>query len=342
MFSVRHRFLYILLLAGYSFFNILLTVGNQFFDFKLESPYLFAVLFVVVLGVWEGNRLASSKIDKTRFGTKIKLHPLVTLFLVSLINVALTAMVSLFLLYIILGMPLIFNTTHVTLLLAFGFRVNLFLNCINAIVYFMDKLKRAQVEAVELKQQSTEARFEALRNQINPHFLFNSFNVLSSLIYKDVDKSAKFIDQLSLVYRYLLNSQNKKLVLLEEEIAFIDAYLYLLHIRFGEGLLVSINIEEEKKKLFVAPSSLQLLVENAIKHNVLSKKETLTLTIYTEGDKLIVTNNLQEKIDKEPSTQVGLKNIKSRYSFLTNNPVEVIKTTDSFTVKLPLLEVQGL
>lgn len=340
MFSVRHRLFYILLLAGYSFFNILFTVGNQFFDFKLESPYLFAVLFVVVLGVWEANRWASEKIEKKGQGQKI--HPLISLFLISLINVAFIALLSLYLLYLALGMPFVINLTHITLLLAFGFRVNLFLNCVNAIVYFMEKLKRAQVEAAELKQQSTEAKFEALRNQINPHFLFNSFNVLSSLIYKDVDKSAKFIDQLSSVYRYLLSSQNKKLVLLEEEITFIDAYLYLLHIRFGESLQVNISIEEEKKKLFIAPSSLQLLVENAIKHNVLSRKEILRLSIATIGNQLIVTNNLQEKLDKEESTQVGLKNIKSRYMFLTSDPVEVIRTEDSFTVKLPLLEVERI
>lgn len=340
MFSIRYRFLFILLLSVYSFLNILFTVGNKFFDFQLESPYLFAVLFIVVLGVWETNRWASQKIEKQ--AKHLKLHPLILLFLISLVNVAIIAMVSLYLLYLVLGMPFVINTTHITLLLAFGFRVNLFLNCVNAIVYFMEKLKRAQVEAAELKQQSTEAKFEALRNQINPHFLFNSFNVLSSLIYKDVDKSAKFIDQLSSVYRYLLNSQNKKLVLLEEEIAFIDAYLYLLHIRFGESLHVDMRIEEGKKKLFIAPSSLQLLVENAIKHNVLSKKDVLRLTISTAGNKLVVSNNLQEKQDREASTQVGLKNIKSRYMFLTEEPVEVIKTSDSFTVKLPLLEVEGI
>jgi two-component system, LytTR family, sensor kinase len=342
VFSVRYRYLYILLLAGYSFFNILFTVGNQFFDFKIETPYLFAVLFVVVVGVWESNRWANDKIEKYKVSLRTRLHPLILLFAVSLVNVALTATLSLYLLYLVLGMPLIFNTTHITLLLAFGFRINLFLNCINAIVYFMDRLKRAQLEAATLKQQSTEARFEALRNQINPHFLFNSFNVLSSLIYKDVDKSAKFIDQLSLVYRYLLNSQNKKLVLLEEEIAFIDAYLYLLHIRFAESLEVTLKIEESKKKLFIAPSSLQLLVENAIKHNVVSKKEILRLSITTLEKQLIVSNNLQEKIDKESSTEVGLKNIKSRYAFLTDRPVEIIKTQDSFTVKLPLLEVENI
>ncbi len=338
MFSVRYRYIFIVLLSVYSFLNILFTVGNKFFDFQLESPYLLAVLFLVVWGVWESNHWVSKQIEKRTPAYQV--HPLILLFLFSLLNVAVVASLSLYLLYLVLGMPFVFNVTHITLLLAFGFRVNLFLNCVNAIVYFMDKLKRAQIEAAELKQQSTEARFQALRNQINPHFLFNSFNVLSSLIYKDVDKSAKFIDQLSLVYRYLLNNQDKKLVTLEEEITFIEAYLYLLNIRFGEGLDVQIEIEQGKKKLFIAPSSLQLLIENAIKHNVLSKKEVLHLSIKTAGDLLIVSNNLQEKIDKEPSTQVGLQNIKSRYLFLTEVPVEVIKTQDSFTVKLPLLDVQ--
>ncbi len=340
MFTVKYRLVYIALLSAYSFLNILYTVGNEFFDFHLPKIYLLAILTLVVLGVWELNRLVSLKIPEqpTLFGKNI--HPLILLFLASVVNVVLVSTTSLFLLYAAMGMQPTIHVTHFTLLTAFGFRVNLFLNCVNAIVFFMNKLKKTQIEAEQHKQQSTEAQFEVLRNQINPHFLFNSFNVLASLVYKDADASAKFIEQLSTVYRYLLSSSDKKIVQVKEEIAFIEAYLYLLTIRFGKSLVVSQRIDEEARAKFLPPASLQLVIENTIKHNVVSRKESLYLSITSEGDYLVVTNTLHEKYDKEPSTNVGLKNIESRYAFLTDRKMEVLKTTNTFTVKLPLLQVE--
>jgi two-component system, LytTR family, sensor kinase len=340
VFTVKYRLLYIALLSAYSFLNILYTVGNEFFDFHLPKSYLLIILTAVVLGVWELNRLVNLKIPEQPLVLGKKIHPLILLFLASMLNVVLVSTASLFLLYAAMGMKPTITATHFTLLTAFGFRVNLFLNCVNAIVFFMNKLKKTQIEAEQHKQQSIEAQFEVLRNQINPHFLFNSFNVLASLVYKDADASAKFIEQLSTVYRYLLSSRDKKIVQLKEEMDFIEAYLYLLTIRFGKNLVLEQRIEEEGLAKFLPPASLQLLIENAIKHNVISRKESLYLSIATEGDYLIVSNTLHEKQDKEPSTNIGLKNIESRYAFLTNNKMEVLKTTDRFTVKLPLLQVE--
>jgi LytS/YehU family sensor histidine kinase len=223
--------------------------------------------------------------------------------------------------------------------MAFGFRVNLFLNCVNAIVYFMDKLKKTQVEAEQLKKITAEAQFEALRNQINPHFLFNCFNVLSSLVYKDADTSAKFIGQLSNVYRYLLYNQDKKVVTLKEELEFLESYLFLLKIRFGENLVVLNNITCDTDKYYVPPVVLQMLIENAIKHNVISKKSPLEIMLKSENSSLTVSNKLQEKEVKEESTYIGLKNIKSRYLFLSNKTVNIEKTDEWFNVKIPLLEL---
>jgi LytS/YehU family sensor histidine kinase len=242
-------------------------------------------------------------------------------------------------LYPLLGLPIRVDASHLTLLMAFGFRVNLFLNCVNAIVYFMDKLKKTQVEAEQLKKITAEAQFEALRNQINPHFLFNCFNVLSSLVYKDADTSAKFIGQLSNVYRYLLYNQDKKVVTLKEELEFLESYLFLLKIRFGENLVVLNNITCDTDKYYVPPVVLQMLIENAIKHNVISKKSPLEIMLKSENSSLTVSNKLQEKEVKEESTYIGLKNIKSRYLFLSNKTVNIEKTDEWFNVKIPLLEL---
>jgi two-component system, LytTR family, sensor kinase len=245
-------------------------------------------------------------------------------------------------LYPILKMPMQLNNGHLTLLMAFGFRVNLFLNCLNAIVYYMNQLKKTQLEAEQLKKISIEAQFEALRNQINPHFLFNCFNVLSTLVYKDADTSAKFIAQLSTVYRYLLFNQEKKVVPLRDELEFLEAYLFLLKIRFGENLVVENRISHDGEKFFMAPAVLQMLIENAIKHNVVSKKNPLHIRLFSENGWIVVSNTLQEKEVKELSTQVGLRNIMSRYLFLSHEEVQILKNGEEFTVKIPLLQVEEL
>ncbi|MCZ8353647.1 MAG: histidine kinase [Cyclobacteriaceae bacterium] len=340
MFSTKYRLVFILLLSIYSFLNILFTVGNGFFDFNLPDYFLLFVLTSVVIGVWELNRLLANRIpEKPKLSGK-KIHPLVLQFFGSIFIVVAVSWISLELLYLILNMPLKTNPKHFTLLLAFGFRVNLFLQCVNAIVFYMNQLKEAQLQAEQYKQQTAEANFQILRNQINPHFLFNSFNVLSTLVYKDPDTSSRFIEQLSFVYRYLLASNDKKLVTLQEEMAFMDAYLYLLSIRFGNNLQVSKQVSDKALKNYVAPATLQLLVENVIKHNVVSKKEILTIEIEDRDNFLYIQNSIRAKQDKEPSTQVGLQNIKNRYAFLTDRKVIIENTGEKFKVGLPLLIVE--
>jgi two-component system LytT family sensor kinase len=340
VFNTRYRFVFILLLGIYSFLNILFTVGNNFFDFSLPDYFLLLVLTIVVTGVWELNRLLAFAIPANpMLGTR-KIHPLFIQFLGSVGIVVVVSWLSLELLYLVLKMPLATNPKHFTLLLAFGFRVNLFLQCVNAIVYYITQLKEAQLQAEQFKQQTAEAHFQVLRNQINPHFLFNSFNVLSTLVYKDPDTSSRFIEQLSLVYRYLLAGNEKKIVTLKEEMNFMEAYLFLLNIRFGNNLQVTKHVSEKAFQQYIAPATLQLLVENVIKHNVVSKKETLVIDMYDTEDYLYISNTIREKQDKEESTRVGLQNITKRYQFLSDKPVLIQKTKEKFTVGLPLLNVE--
>ena len=339
MFKVRYRYLFVIALSAYSYLNLKFTVGNRLFDFEIGNITLFLTLTVCVLLIWELNRLAEKQLDRFHNLVNKKIHPLILFFGISLINVAVSSLLIMEVLYPIVGMPFQINLEHLSLLVAFGFRINLFLNCINAIFYYVERLKKSELDAAEFKKQSAEARYEALRNQINPHFLFNSFNTLTSLVHKDADTSARFIEQLASVYRYLLNNQDNRLVPLSQELHFLSAYLYLLKMRFGENILINQSISHDRKELFVAPAVLQILIENAIKHNVVSRKQQLQIDLFTENDSIVVRNNLQEKNVKEASTQIGLKNIQGRYQFLSDKPIKIERTENDFTVKLPLIQI---
>ncbi len=340
MFQVKYRYLFILLLGTYSYLNILFTGGDQLVSLPLSGTVLFLIVMGLVLLVWESNRLLQTAVGTARLG---KIHPLLVHFGLSLLVSVVIALSPLVLLHFI--SPFADDLSWNTMKLSIGFtsRINLFLHCINAIVFYMEKYKQAQVEAEHLKIQSIEARFDALRNQINPHFLFNSLNVLATLVYKDPDTSARFIEQLSNVYRYLLFNQDQKLIPLREELEFLNSYIFLLKIRFQENLQVDVRIQEEYKDRYIAPSTLQLLIENAIKHNIVSKREPLTIRIYSENGqvpaRLVIQNNLQPKESREPSARLGLKNIQSRYDFLAGKAAVQIVKDEHFTVKIPLLEV---
>jgi two-component system, LytTR family, sensor kinase len=340
VFGLKYRYLFIFLLIVYSYFNIQFTVGESLLAKEFTGIFLFLAVSIVVFLLWEFNHLAEHLLQKWRNRLPASLHPLILLFSVSLLSVVLACAGSLLILDLILRQPIQLDYAHSRLLLAFGFRVNLFLHCVNAIVFFMNKLKKAQLEAEQLKKISVEAQFEALRNQVNPHFMFNCFNVLSTLVYKDPDVSAKFIAQISNVYRYLLHSQERKVVPLQEELSFIESYLYLLQMRYGDNLIIEKDISSETDEFYVAPASLQMLVENAIKHNVISKSNPLKIRLYSHNGSIVVANNLQEKQVKEESTHRGLINIQSRYRLLSDQLVKIEKSASEFRVEIPLLQIE--
>ncbi|WP_242929075.1 sensor histidine kinase [Pontibacter vulgaris] len=211
--------------------------------------------------------------------------------------------------------------------------------------YFVERernLKQLQEEhlrAEQLQKENFRAQLEALKNQVNPHFLFNSLNVLNSLIYVDPDKAATFLSQLAEVYRALLDSGDKPLVPLEKEMELADAYIYLMQTRFGENVQFEVVIPPECLHLQLPPTSLQMLLENAIKHNGSTSNKPLHISVYVKDNKLVVENNLQPRFEEVASTKVGLQNISSRYKYFTDEKVEVEQNEQSFMVALPLLDV---
>lgn len=202
---------------------------------------------------------------------------------------------------------------------------------------FLLNWKETLVEAERLKKEQISARYEALKSQVNPHFLFNSLNVLASLVHKDANQAEQFVRQLSTVYRYILESRDKEIVPLEEELAIVRAYLFLMDIRFGASLQTDIRLSEPARGQ-VAPLTLQMLVENALKHNEASKANPLRIEIYSENGYLVVRNNLQQKNSLPESTGVGLPNIQARYHVLTGKEVLISDTDGFFTVKVPAIE----
>ncbi len=335
MFGNRYRYIFILLLSVYSYLNILFTEGYRLFGVALSPWIFFTSLTVIVILIWEANHFIESRIPPNG-----KFHPLILHFGLSLAVVLVITLIFTWLFPRFTGQEM---NTAITfkLALGFGFRVNLFLHCVNAIVFFMARNKKNELEKESLLKETAEARFESLRSQINPHFLFNSFNVLDTLVHKDPDTASRFIAQLSTVYRYVLNNQTNKVVPLRDELEFLDAYVYLLQIRFGDSLEIHNSLSAGGNKAYIAPATLQMLIENAIKHNVVSKARPLSIRIFQEGEYYVVQNILQPKAVKEPSTSTGLKNIRARYEFLYRKDAVQVQSNGDFIVKIPVLRVDN-
>lgn len=202
------------------------------------------------------------------------------------------------------------------------------------------QLQQEKLRSARLQKENFQAQLESLKQQVNPHFLFNSLNVLGSLVYSDQDKAVDFIRKLSDLYRSYLDNGAELLIDLEKELKVTQAYTYLLETRFGDSVHFDFKIDPEKLDLQIPPGSLQMLIENAVKHNGSTKKSPLRVKIESTNNELVVSNFLNPRKESIQSTRTGLKNIKNRYSFLTDKEVSIQKTQTKFIVKLPLLKVE--
>jgi len=190
----------------------------------------------------------------------------------------------------------------------------------------------------ELKRENLLAKYETLKNQVNPHFLFNNLNTLTGIIEQKPELATDFIKKLSDIYRYVLEQNDKEIVSIKEEMKFVEDYIYLSKMRFGEGLIFNSSLTKNQNFL-VAPLGIQMMVENAIKHNIISDDMPLKIEMEIEDGFVIVRNNLQRKNTLNPEKgPLGLENIKKRYSYLSNVPVEIIESESEFIVKLPIIE----
>jgi len=214
--------------------------------------------------------------------------------------------------------------------------ISIFISLIFTAVGFFKAWRQELINSSELKVEMMAYKYESLRNQINPHFLFNSFNVLSDLVYADQSMAVKFINQLSDLFRYVLDSRDKELVPLHDELAFMHSYIYLLKTRFEDKLDLKIDLETAPNELIV-PMTLQLLVENAVKHNEVSEAYPLQISIRRNDGFLEVENSLRVKRVGDDSKNTGLKNISQQFSYFTDRQIEINETNGKFLVRVPIL-----
>lgn len=206
-----------------------------------------------------------------------------------------------------------------------------------AAVEFFEHWKASFRKQEKIKAQMMTYKYEALSNQLNPHFLFNSFNVLSSLVLESPELAIRFIDQLGDLYQRVLNNKDKGLIPLAEELDFVRSYIFLLKTRFEEKLDIRINIPVHGNEM-IAPLVLQLLIENAVKHNIISKAEPLVIEIARRDDRIETRNPIRIKKIVNGSNATGLHNIQQRYSFFTDTPVEIARVDGDFVVSIPVLK----
>lgn len=211
------------------------------------------------------------------------------------------------------------------------------ITAIEAIVWFK-RSQQSLIKSEKLERENSQIRFETLKNQLNPHFLFNSLNVLSSLIKHDSNKAQNFVDEFSSVYRYTLDVIDRPVIELKEEIGFAKSYLYLQKIRFNNAVEMEINIDATELNFLVPPLAVQTLLENAFKHNKASVDNPLKIKMYNEDGLLVIINKLQPKIKGDDSKGIGLNNLNKRYELLGEKLPLFSVTDKEYIAKLPLIK----
>jgi two-component system, LytTR family, sensor kinase len=295
--------------------------------------FLFSLLFVALF--WESMRWINRWLnDRLPFDKNLTLRIIVQVVIGSLFGLSIRFIIYFFIEPILpVQVDTMFQvaTWVIYTLLPVGVNLGFFT------AYFIERWKLSLIEAERLEKEKAQIQFDNLKNQLNPHFLFNSLASLSSLITEDQELATKFLQHLSKVYRYVLQYKQSDVVPLKTELEFIRNYIFLVETRFAHALKINVSIAPVDQERRIAPVTLQVLIENAIKHNVVDTHRPLTIDVFVSGDYLVVSNNIQLRSQVETSNRQGLENLKSFYTFLTERPLLVETTPDRFYVKVPLM-----
>ena len=325
---------------------ILIVIGNliSFFmnpDKSLSSqPFLMNTIASILYGypLWKGNEYLIKLLDRKVPWLKYPFKRLMFQFTGMIVFSAIVIITITFIYFkLALGYPddtfmfmSIQSMKIAVILLIFSALIT------NSVFFFLN-WKQSAVQQEKLKLEHLALQYETLKNQVNPHFLFNSLNSLTSLIEKDQGNAVLFVKKLSEVYRYVLDQKDNELVPVGEEMKFLESYIFLQKIRFGENLTVDLKVDAQNDRK-VIPLSLQMMVENAIKHNVIAKGHPLHIEIYSPNrEYIVVKNNIQRKSSDELSTGLGIENLKKRYEFLTSKSLVISGGTDYFIVEIPFV-----
>ena len=336
---IRHRQVHFLGITFFFVFDFIFYYPNVFLHLGLRLSLYIFICIVFALHIWFFNYGVVYLVHRVFTGRQSKISKRLLAFLLILpFNVLLITVFQSFFFSLLNnreGMPRFYvHYEDVGMNLLYSLIIIFVLE----LMHYFRNWTKAVTESAELKQKNLETQLDALKNQVNPHFLFNSLNSLTSLIQSNPSQAVNFVHTLSGVYRYLLQSNDKNLIELKEELAFLHAYLHLLQIRFGKALYYSITIDPDLEGYLIPPLTLQLLVENAVKHNIVSIDKPLSLEVYNVDDRLVVKNNLQKRRSPPVSHHIGLVNLLSRYQLVTNAEVGISETSEAFVVNLPLIK----
>lgn len=297
---------------------------------------------VIAFLLWIGNRLLTKGLDKvmswSRFGN-------IRFFVQLFLALAYLALLINLIYYSIKIMLVGLSPTTEQLIVANGWGIVIFVPVFSIYfsLHFLRHWRQSELEVEKFQKETMRSQLDSLKNHLDPHFLFNNLNILASLIETDQASSKKFIHKFAEVYRILLKSKSDDLVTLDDEMEFIQSYIYLIKTRFEENIRFEIDIAAEAKGKMIPPLTIQMLLENAIKHNAISEKNPLRIGIkHHSDDKLIIWNSLNKSNSVAGSPGTGLANIKQRYAHFTNEPVEVTESNDLFEVQIPLLQIEHL
>ncbi len=327
---------------------IVIAVGMlSFVLFKPEYLYDTSILFQGILYsayigtlIWKGNELVGYFIEK-KYSWYSNPYLTLKVSIVSSLVYSILAIIVFNLIWLVFfphGPLYDYFMEHLYLVMLAQLVITIIISSVLFGEGFFKAWRQSAVNEEKLKRESLALQYEALKNQVNPHFLFNSLNALSSLIYKDPELAEKFVRQLSEVYRYVLEQKDKELVDLDTELKFVESYIFLQKIRFGENLQFAIQQDPGNTHLVkIAPLALQILVENAIKHNIVSKEKPLRVSIACENDFIVIRNNLQKRSSVEKQGGIGLANISARYAYLSDKKVIVEDAETEFVVRIPCI-----
>ena len=326
---------------------VVFVIGNLFwggFDFETTNEFLvdfgFYQLYAFVLGY--SNMAFFNYMEKRQWKKGDTLKRII----VGIIGCTVITLVCLFVLRVFISVG-IYGTDFNTFMAkeswqgySFGLWITLSIVSVFHVIYFYNRYQKNKIKEQKVIAGAASAKFDALKNQLDPHFLFNSLNVLTSLIEENPDNAQRFTTSLSKVYRYVLEQKNKELVTVDEELDFAKTYMSLLKMRFEDSIIFEIPDKASNPESKVVPLSLQLLLENAVKHNMVTTSKPLHIKIYEDGNHLVVMNNLQPKQIVKKSSGVGLENIKQRYKLLTERKVYINQREKDFAVAIPMLTKQ--
>lgn len=328
-------------MIGIPFFGIIIpNISGLFGDLPLSSPvYWFGYLYFIVLAalIWQGNRYLLFRTRK-RFTWFDK--PIEKLILLIMNNVFYTAPLTvawLCMWYMFAGFPKT-DWSVIQIVVLINVICVLFVTHIYETVFLVKEKVSETIKNEQLQRAKAEAELTALKNQIDPHFMFNSLNTLSYLIGNDRAKASQFTENLAEVYRYILLQKDQTLVLLEDELEFTHKYTELLHLRFGKALIIKKRFNGTAEKDFlIPPTSVFVAFENAVKHNEISERMPLHVDVDVKEGTLQIINTVQERRNRQHSSRIGLKNLDERFRLITGNGISVNRENGKFIVSMPLI-----